>query len=195
MEYMIPWILLGESYNGNSVRLWNHSVRIKKYQQAFWRSCQGTVAIFSSNLVGLDKKYIFIMKTTPIKYRSASKGKFSEPPPKSNFSSGCKLRPGLIAMVRAQPFSGLENENPCNHLLEFEEMCLCLSTLGMTQETLRWKLFPFTLTGKAKQWYTHVIWSMNGDWEELKDKFCLEFSTLALYQMQSLTLSSTRRSL
>ena len=45
----------------------------------------------------------------------------------------------------------------------------------MTQETLRWKLFSFSLMEKAKQWYTHAIESANGDWEELKDKFCLAF--------------------
>ena len=45
----------------------------------------------------------------------------------------------------------------------------------MTQETLRWKLFPFSLIGKAKQWYTYAIRSTNGDWDELKDKFCLAF--------------------
>ena len=28
---------------------------------------------------------------------------------------------------------------------------------------------------KAKQWYTHVIESTNGDWDELKGKFCLAF--------------------
>ena len=54
-------------------------------------------------------------------------------------------------------------------------MCSCLSISGMTQETLRWKLFPFSLTEKAKQWYTHVIGSTNGDWEELKDKVYLAF--------------------
>ena len=77
------------------------------------------------------------MKTTPIKYRSASKGEFSEPPPKLNFLSGYELRPSLIAMVRAQPFSGHYNENPCYHLHEFDEMCSCLSISGMTQETLK----------------------------------------------------------
>ena len=41
--------------------------------------------------------------------------------------------------------------------------------------TLKWKLFSFSLTGKAKQWYTHAIESTNGDWDELKDKFCLAF--------------------
>ena len=29
--------------------------------------------------------------------------------------------------------------------------------------------------GKAKQWYIHVVRSMNGDWEELIDKFYLAF--------------------
>ena len=29
--------------------------------------------------------------------------------------------------------------------------------------------------GKAKQWYTHAIESINGDWDELKDKFHLAF--------------------
>ena len=41
--------------------------------------------------------------------------------------------------------------------------------------TLKWKLFPFSHTGKVKQWYTHAVESMNGDWDELKDKFCLAF--------------------
>jgi hypothetical protein len=45
----------------------------------------------------------------------------------------------------------------------------------MTQETLRGKLFPFSLTGKAKQWYTFARESMIGDWDELKDKFYLVF--------------------
>ena len=78
-------------------------------------------------------------------------------------------------MVRAQPFSGHYNENPCHHMHEFEEMCSCLSILGMTQEILKWKLFPFSLIEKAKQWYTSVVESMNGDWDELKDKFYLAF--------------------
>ena len=41
--------------------------------------------------------------------------------------------------------------------------------------TLRWKLFPFSLMGKVKQWYTFAIESTKGDWDELKDKFHLAF--------------------
>ena len=36
-------------------------------------------------------------------------------------------------------------------------------------------MFPFSLTGEAKQWYTHVVGSKNRDWEELKHKFYLAF--------------------
>ena len=45
----------------------------------------------------------------------------------------------------------------------------------MIQENLKWTLFPFSLMGKGKQWYTHVVGSTNGDREELKDKFQLAF--------------------
>ena len=115
------------------------------------------------------------MKPTLTSYPSASKGEFPERPPKPKCSFGYELHHGLIAMVRAQPFSGHDNENPCHHLNELEEMCLCLSISGMIQEILSWKLFPFSLRGKAKQWYTFAVESTNREGDELKDKFCLAF--------------------
>jgi len=140
------------------------------------------------------------MKPTSNSNLSASKGELLEPTPvsKPTRSSGCELHPSLKAMVQAQSFSGHYCENPRHHLLAFKEMCSCLSISGMTQETLKWKLFPFSLTGKVKQWYTFAVESTNGDWDELKDKFCLAFSPClvsALYKGQSSTLSSARRSL
>jgi hypothetical protein len=105
------------------------------------------------------------MKPTSVPYPFASKGEFHEPPPlsKPNYSSSYKLHPSLKAMVRAQLFSGHENENPCHHLQEFKKIYSCLSILGMTQEILKWKLFPFFLTGKVNQWYANAIESVNGD--------------------------------
>jgi hypothetical protein len=46
----------------------------------------------------------------------------------------------------------------------------------MTQETLRWKLFPFSLIRRAEQWYTLTIGSMSGDWEDLRADFGHSFS-------------------
>ena len=70
---------------------------------------------------------------------------------------------------------GLESENPYHHLLDFERLCSLFAIAGMTQDTLKWKLFPFSLIGKAEQWYTYTVGSVHDNWEELRDKFCLEF--------------------
>ena len=78
-------------------------------------------------------------------------------------------------MVREQPFLGYELENPYHHLREFEQMCSCLSIAGMAQETLRWKLFPFSLAEKVKQWYTQNIEKANREWEKLRNRFYLAF--------------------
>ena len=45
----------------------------------------------------------------------------------------------------------------------------------MSDETLRWKLFPFSLIEKAKHWYKLTIGSRQGDWEALCSSFCLYF--------------------
>jgi hypothetical protein len=45
----------------------------------------------------------------------------------------------------------------------------------MSQETLKWKLFLFSLTGLAKLWYTQNIGSVQGEWEVLQTKFCISF--------------------
>ena len=62
------------------------------------------------------------------------------------------------------------------HLQEFEKLCSGLVILGMTQEALQWKLFPFSLIESADRWYTHTIGNMSGDWGELRDDFFFSFS-------------------
>ena len=117
------------------------------------------------------------MDTLSIHQLSVPSVEFLEPPQSSKpiTASGFELCPGFIAMVREQPFSGYELENPYHHLREFEQMCSCLSIAGMAQETIRWKLFPFSIAEKAKQWYTHNVGKVNGEWEELRNRFCLAF--------------------
>ena len=108
---------------------------------------------------------------------SAPKGELVEPPQSSKpiIASGFELRPGFIAMVREQTFSGLDYENPYQHLGGNCVNCACLTISGMSQETLRWKLFPFSLEEKAKQWYAHNVGKVSGDWKELRNRFCLMF--------------------
>jgi len=92
------------------------------------------------------------MSSSSIRQLSTSEDEFSEPSTSSRpfTTSGYELHPRIIAMVRAQTFSGLESEDPDLHLHVFEELCSCLVILGISQETLRWKLFPYSLAGKAE---------------------------------------------
>jgi hypothetical protein len=39
----------------------------------------------------------------------------------------------------------------------------------MAQDTLQWKLFPFSLEERVKQWHTHNVGKVHGDWEKLQD--------------------------
>ena len=117
------------------------------------------------------------MEHISIQNLSAPKGEFVEPPQSSKpiTASSFELCPGFIAMVREQSFSSFDDENPYHHLREFEQLCSCLSIAGMAQETLRWKLFPFSLNERASQWYAHYVGKVNGEWEELRHRFCLVF--------------------
>jgi len=36
-------------------------------------------------------------------------------------------------------------------------------------------LFPFSLDERVKQWYAHDVGKVNGDWEEMRNKFGLTF--------------------
>ena len=112
-----------------------------------------------------------------IQQLSSPKSEFVEPPQssKSIIASSYKLHPCFIAMVQEQTFLGLDYENPYHHSREFEKLCACLTILGMSQETLQWKLFLVSLDKRAKQWYAHNMRKVKGDWEEPRNKFCLAF--------------------
>jgi hypothetical protein len=121
---------------------------------------------------------IYLMDSDPTLFEiSAPKGDHLEPPPSSHSitTSSYELRLGFIAIVREQSFSGDKDESPYSHLHEFEQLCSCLVIARMSQDTLKWKLFPFSSTWKAKQWYLLNVRSMEGEWESLRKAFCLTF--------------------
>jgi hypothetical protein len=54
-------------------------------------------------------------------------------------------------MVQSLSFLGEDDENPYLHVRDFEQTCDYLRIEGISDQTLRWKLFPFSLKGKARQ--------------------------------------------
>ena len=99
---------------------------------------------------------------TPINQFTAPTGAQLESPESSKpiLTPGYELRLSLISMVQEQSFSGEGDESPYTHLREFEKTCACLHIVGMSHETFKWKLFSFSLTGRAKHWYTRTVGSV-----------------------------------
>jgi len=78
-------------------------------------------------------------------------------------------------LVQSLSLLGEGDENPYLHIRDFEQTCNCLCIEGISDETLHWKLFPFSLKGKARQWYNRAVGKQQGDWGSLHSNFCLDF--------------------
>ena len=65
-----------------------------------------------------------------------------------------------------------------------------------SSETIRWKLFSFSLTKRASRWCRQTIESIQGDWEMLCSKFCLSFfpiSRVVSFQIKVLTFKQKEK--
>jgi len=90
-------------------------------------------------------------------------------------TSSFEISPEYIEFVQKQPFSGKGEENPYTHLREFYRVCDLLRIEGMSDDTLKWRLFPFSFTGKARHWYKLNIGSAYGDWNELYNSLLFKY--------------------
>ena len=70
-----------------------------------------------------------------------------------NADTQFELKPALIMMVQASPFCGKAHEDANAHLQHFMEICSTFTIKRVTQDAIRLRLFPFSLLGKAKQWF------------------------------------------
>ena len=61
-----------------------------------------------------------------------------------------ELWTGLIIMVQANQLCGLRSEDTSAHLQHFLELCDTIVIKDITQASIRLRLFPFSLAGKAK---------------------------------------------
>jgi len=105
------------------------------------------------------------MDSTPI-YQYVKPTSASLEPPKSLepiLTPSYELRPCLLKLIRDKFFLGEGDENPYSHLQEFEQTYACLHIAGMSEKTIRWKLFSVSLMERAKQWYSRTVESKQGD--------------------------------
>ena len=169
---------MGESYDG--IRALADLIRIVKIPNKLSGAVVGERLLYLSSCLVVLISYIFkkksflflliciftpsIMEQPSILSFSAPKGELIEPPKFEHpiQTSSYELSPELIALVQKSSFFRLDSKNSYHHLREFEQVCSCRAIAGMSHDTHKWKLFPFSLVEKAKQWYTYTVGSVNG---------------------------------
>jgi len=94
-----------------------------------------------------------------------------------NVDTHFELKPTLITMVQASPFCGKAHEDANANLQHFLEICNTFTIKGVTQESIRLRLFPFSLLEKAKQWFYSNRNAVD-TWDKCSNAFLVRFFTM-----------------
>ncbi|XP_066163392.1 uncharacterized protein [Oryza sativa Japonica Group] len=84
------------------------------------------------------------------------------------------LKSSLITMAQASPFCGKPNEDANAHLQQFLEICSTYTIKGVSPDTIRLRLFLFSLLGRAKQWFYANHAAVN-TWDKCYTAFLSKF--------------------
>jgi hypothetical protein len=88
-----------------------------------------------------------------------------------------ELIPAPINMVQQSPFCGRTSKDANAHLQHFLEICSTFTIRGVTQDAVRLRLFPFSLLGKAKQWFNFKKDAVS-TWEKCSNAILTKFFPL-----------------
>ncbi|CAM8893228.1 unnamed protein product [Rhodiola kirilowii] len=97
------------------------------------------------------------------------------------------LKTSTIQMVQSNQFSGRDHEDPNSHLTTFLEVCATFKINGFSEDAKLLRLFPFSLTGRARDWLRSQTPDSFTTWEELAIAFLNKYfptSKTAYYRNQ-----------
>ncbi|GJQ91525.1 reverse transcriptase domain-containing protein [Tanacetum coccineum] len=81
----------------------------------------------------------------------------------------------LRAPTEANPFHGLENENPHAHINSFKRITSTLRFRNVPNDVIKLMMFPYSLEGAAKTWYEKEPPNSILTWDDLVTKFVNQF--------------------
>jgi hypothetical protein len=84
-----------------------------------------------------------------------------------------EIKTSTILMVQHSPFTGKEDLNL--HLQAFIQLCQTFNMDGVTQDQMRAMHFPFSLLGKALQWFYSQSAETMQNWDTLMRAFMKEY--------------------
>ena len=88
--------------------------------------------------------------------------------------NGFELKLALINMVQVSQFCGKAHEDVSVHLQHFLEIFSTFTIKGVTIDAILLRLFPFSLLGKAKQWF-YANKDRNTTWDNCSTVFLAKF--------------------
>ena len=80
-----------------------------------------------------------------------------------------ELKSGLIHLLPT--FHGLVGENPHKHLKELHVVCTSMKPMGVTEDQIKLRAFPFSLKDSAKDWLYCLPSRSIKTWNEMKRLF------------------------
>ncbi|GJY71776.1 reverse transcriptase domain-containing protein [Tanacetum coccineum] len=86
-----------------------------------------------------------------------------------------EIETNLLQLVQANPFHGLENENPHDHINSFKRITSTLRFRNVQNDVIKLMMFPYSLEGAAKTWYEKEPPNSILTWEDLVTKFVNQF--------------------
>jgi hypothetical protein len=85
-------------------------------------------------------------------------------------------------MAAATALERMATENPYRHIRHFTTLCNTVCQEGVPDEWFKWNLFPYSLAGEAKTWYSFASFEFEGNWNKLTKKFCENFFPISKVQ-------------
>ena len=87
-----------------------------------------------------------------------------------------EIKPVMISMLQAHGmYHGHYNEDVDKHISRFLEVCDCFKINGVPDDVLKLRLFPFTISDKAREWFDNLEAGSIKSWEELENKLKARF--------------------
>ena len=84
-----------------------------------------------------------------------------------------KLKPAILRLFLT--FYDKENENPYTHVDKYLNICSTFKFQNFSDESVRLRLFSFSLKDQARAWFNHLVPNSINTWRDLNFKFVSKF--------------------
>src|SRR4051812_47457485 len=86
-----------------------------------------------------------------------------------------KIKPHYLSLLQHNQFGGSAVEDSCMHLNTFTEICDMIRIKDVNLDTVKLRLFPFSLRGNAKEWLLSSPKNTIASWVECTSLFMTKF--------------------